>query len=140
MINPRGGDVDHEIQDFCTIATLLFLKTCIQKWSPYSPLARIVVRQLQGSLYRLKLHPLLELDASFLLWSLFVGAYASSGQVTRSWFLAMIRTVTSRLCLESWTDVHDSVRHCYHITHLFEKTFSEIWLEAKGNDNARVSV
>jgi hypothetical protein len=83
QIQPRGADISHKVVDFCTITTLLFIYTCIQKWSSYSPLVRIVVRQLQASLLSLGQGIMLALDSNFLLWSLFVGAHTSFGQTTR---------------------------------------------------------
>ena len=129
-IQPHEADVEQEIQEVCINAVLLFLKTCIQKWSSYSPLVRIIVRRLQSTLSFSQQDTLFELDSNFLLWCLFIGTYASSGQTTEPWFLAMIRMTASRLRLRSWTDIYRSLINCYYIDSLFEEPFSKIWIEA----------
>ena len=131
QILPHGADIGHKITDFCIIATLLFIYTCVQKWSSYSPLVRIVVRQLQSSLSRLNQEVLLTIDSNFLLWSLFIGAHASFGQVTRRWFVMKIRNIISQLLVEEWVDVHAFLVAYHYIDSVFEEAFAEIWLEVK---------
>ena len=133
QILPHGADIGHKITDFCIIATLLFIYTCIQKWSSYSPLVRIVVRQLQSSLFSLNQEVLLTKDSNFLLWSLFIGAHASFGQVTRPWFVMMIRRMMSQLLVEERVDAHTFRVTCYYIDGAFEEAFAEILLEVNAS-------
>ena len=133
QVQPRGDDISHKVADFCAITTLLFLYTCVQKWSSYSPLVRIVVRQLQSSLFNLNQEILMALDSNFLLWSLFVGAHASFGQVTRPWFVTMIRQTILQLFVEDWVDVHAFLVAYYYIDGVFDEAFAAIWLEVQSS-------
>lgn len=128
-IQPSSGETSNEVQKFYIIATLLFIYTSIQKWKSHSPLVRIVVRQLQSSLLSINQDTLLELDSNSFLWSLFIGAYASSGQITRPWFVMMIRRAT--LLVKDWVDFQASLKAYYYIDNPFEVAFEEIWREAE---------
>jgi hypothetical protein len=130
QIHSRNEDVNYEIQDFCIIAALLFIYTSIQKWNSYSPLVRSVVG-LQSALPSTNQDTLLAIDSNVLLWSLFIGAYASSGQITRQWFVMMIGRVASSLFLKDWINVQACLMACYYIDSLYEEAFKDIWLEAE---------
>lgn len=137
QISPHSIAIVSPIADFCTIAVLLFIYTSIQRWSPYSPLVRIIVGQLQRSLTDANQEALLVLDPNLLLWSLFIGAYASHGQNTRPWFVALIRKISKSLLACSWTHVQACIMRCYYIDGLFGEAFEQIWLEADGNADDR---
>ena len=130
-IQPSKSESSNEVQNFYIIATILFIYTSIQKWKSHSPLVRIVVRQVQNSLSSTNHDTLLGLDPNFFLWSLFIGAYASSGQITRPWFIMMITRATTLLPVKDWIDVQAGLMACYYIDNLFEGAFEEIWLEAE---------
>lgn len=130
-IQPSNSEISNEVQQFYIIATLLFIYTSIQKWKSHSPLVRIVVGQLRSSLLSINQDTLLGLDSKLFLWSLFIGAYASSGQITRPWFVMMIGRVTTPLLVKDWVDLQASLMACYYIDNLFEAAFEEIWLEAQ---------
>jgi len=132
QIQPHQEGLTHETRRFYIIATLLFIYTSIQKWKSHSPLVRIVVRQLQGSLTSTNEEALLGLDSNLLLWSLFIGAYASPGQITRRWFVMEISKVTAHLLLTDWADIHACLMACYYVDSLFDASFEEIWFEAEG--------
>ena len=130
-IQPSKGKIINEVQNFYIIATVLFIYTSIQKWKSHSPLVRIVVKQLQNSLSSVNQDTLLGLHSDFFLWSLFIGAYASSGQITRPWFIMMIKRATALLFVREWVDVQAGLMACYYIDNLFDVAFEEIWLEAE---------
>ena len=118
------------LEDFCIIATMLFIYTSIQKWSPYSQLVRIVVSQLSDALSNSMVDSLLAYDPNFLLWSLFLGAYASAGQRTRARFVTMVSVVTWQIGITDWYNAKASLMACFWIDSLFDEDLELIWLEA----------
>ena len=129
-IEPNPRPKQNTTEDFCIIATMLFIYTSIQKWSPYSPLVRIVVRQLSDALSNSLVDSLLARDPNFLLWSLFLGAYASAGQRTRSRFVTMINIVTWQIGITDWYNAKASLMACFWVDVLFDEDLGLIWLEA----------
>lgn len=125
-----------QVQDCCRLACLLFINTGL--WRGFPPRSAIIRRLIvatkaalqrlgtgMDSLWWTRAH------SHILLWALFLGAYASAGQIERPWFISHLASCTIALGLTRWIDARALLVKSFYLDDPYQEGFKVVWGEAE---------
>jgi hypothetical protein len=119
------------IQEVCRLAFILYSNAHYNVIQPSSEIARCLVADLQTALKATDLLSLWGTASATMIWTLFLGAHMSSGQLERPWFVAVLSKAARKSGRNKWEDVQESLLSHYYSPRVFEKPFRAIWAEVE---------
>lgn len=122
------------ITECCRLAALIYTFTALWVFESNSAVLRSPTKQLQRTVVD-NMSVLFDIrwaaPTDVLLWALFIGSHAASGQVERPFFVKGIeRLAGQRLGLKSWEEVRKLMRGFLYNERFYGVAFEMIWNES----------
>lgn len=129
----RDTEADN-IEESCRMAAMIYIKTVFFRVEPTAPIHISLVDRLRIALMQTNLQFCWDNLSELLLWVLFIGATVAQRGSTRSWFLAMSKTVCSYLQKSSWHGVKEILSKYLWSDRILEDRCRHLWLEVNGEN------